>query len=167
MAPERILYKRSRFTTRLPRNLLYTPSHGWLKEVEEGRWHVGLTQFATRMLGDLVEFEFRVSSGDRVGVGQEIGWIEGFKAVSNIYSVAEGEFGGSNPGLGEDVTLLETDPDGRGWLYQVCGRSAPNAMDVHAYMGLLDATIDQMLKRQRDQGGGEVGPEESDEKDCG
>src|SRR6185312_12180859 len=53
-----IAYKRSRFSTRLPTDRLYTPSHFWCAAEPEGVWRVGFTKFATRMLGDLVEFGF-------------------------------------------------------------------------------------------------------------
>ena len=50
MTPPDIHYKRSRFSTRLPWDRLYTASHFWVFEAEPGRWRVGLTKFAARML---------------------------------------------------------------------------------------------------------------------
>src|SRR5260221_3989756 len=91
-----IHYKRTRFTARLPEAYLYSPSHFWLYEMEPGIWQVGFTTFATRMLGDLVEFEFKVAPGTAVETGQAIGWTEGFKALSDIYSAATGDFLGAN-----------------------------------------------------------------------
>lgn len=144
-------YKRTRFGTRLPENILYTRSHYWLAEPEPGLWRVGFTKFAIRMLGDLVEFQLEPAEGDAVEVGQKAGWIEGFKAVSDIYSVASGTFAGSNPSLKEDITLLESDPYGRGWLYAVHGQPEPEAVDVHGYVGILDATIDKMLATRHEE----------------
>src|SRR6185436_20405932 len=96
---EVIAYKRSRFATRLPVDRRYTLSHFWLREEEPGLWQAGFTKFASRMLGEMVEYEFSVKPGDLVAVGQPIGWVEGFKAVSDLYSVAAGEFLGANPAL--------------------------------------------------------------------
>jgi glycine cleavage system H protein len=140
-------YRRSRFSTRLPLGRLYTPSHAWLMEEEPGLWRVGLTRFAIRMLGDLVEFEFDAKPGEAVAVGQPIGRIEGFKALSDIYCVAEGEFAGGNPELAGDITLADTDHYGRGWLYRVRGRPDPRSVDVGGYVAVLDLTIDTMLKQ--------------------
>ena len=92
-----ILYKRSRFQSRLPKGRLYTASHFWLAEQEPGLWRVGFTRFATRMLGDLVEHGFEVKVGQEIKVGQTIGWVEGFKALTDLYSVADGSFAGPNP----------------------------------------------------------------------
>ena len=145
-----LAYKRARFGTRLPTDRVYTRSHYWLIEAEPGLWRVGFTKFATRMLGDIVEYQFEVASGGYVGTGQKIGWIEGFKAVSEIYSVAEGAFSGENPELREDITLLESDPYERGWLYAVSGRPDLNGVDANGYATILDATIDKMLASRHD-----------------
>lgn len=145
-----LVYKRARFATRLPTDRFYTRAHYWLLEEEPGLWRVGFTKFATRMLGDIVEYQFEVEPGSRAEVGQKIGWIEGFKAVSEIYSAAEGEFGGGNPGVAEDITLLESDPYQRGWLYRVRGRREPDSVDANGYATILDATIDKMLSSRHE-----------------
>jgi glycine cleavage system H protein len=140
------LYKRSRFTTRLPIHRRYTAAHYWLREEAPGVWRVGFTKFATRMLGDLVEYEFSVSRGTAVTVGQEIGSIEGFKAITTLYSVVEGEFLGVGGDFASDITVVESDPYGRGWLYQVRGRPDPGSLDCEGYIAILDATIDTLLE---------------------
>ena len=139
-----VLYKRSRFQSRLPKDRLYTPSHFWILEVEPGLWRAGFTRFATRMLGDLVEHGFEVKSQDPIKVGQAIGWLEGFKALTDLYSVLDGQFIGPNPDAEQDTTLVDKDPYGRGWLYLARGMPEPNSVDVHGYIQVLDAAIDKM-----------------------
>ena len=141
-----VLYKLSRFSTRLPVDRRYTAGHYWLIEEERGMWRIGFTKFATRMLGDLVEYAFSVNVGAAVAVGQEIGTIEGFKAVTALYSAAEGEFLGIGEALESDITAVESDPYERGWLYRVKGRPDPGSVDVQGYVAILDATIDRMLE---------------------
>jgi glycine cleavage system H protein len=153
-----VYYRRSRFTTHLPRDRRYSAAHYWLLEESPGIWRVGLTRFATRMLGDIVEFEFAVSSGAEIVTGAEIGSIEGLKAVTTIYSSGTGQFGGENPGLRRDVTLAESDPYGGGWLYRLQGYPAVDTVDVEGYVAILDATIDKMLASRHDAPG-------SDKKD--
>jgi len=142
---ETLQYKRARFSTRLPVNRRYTAAHYWLMEESTGIWRVGFTKFATRMLGDLVEYEFTVKPGSQVTVGQDIGQIEGFKAITALYSVVQGEFLGIGDELVDDITAAETDPYGRGWLYHVKGSPDPDSVDVHGYIAILDATIDRLL----------------------
>ena len=143
-----LLYKRARFVTRLPVDRLYSPSHFWIAEHKGGVWRVGFTRFATRMLGEIVEHEFQVEVGAPVESGQIIGWIEGFKAISDIYSVAEGKFAGGNPALNEQIELIGKEPYEAGWLYAIEGKPDSRCTDVHGYVGLLDATIDKMLEQQ-------------------
>ncbi|MCC6588653.1 MAG: glycine cleavage system protein H [Bryobacterales bacterium] len=152
MKTETIAYKRSRFSSRLPVAYRYTPSHYWLRETAEpGVWQVGFTKFAVRMLGDTVEIDFKVPAGSQIEPGQVIGWTEGFKAMSDIYSVASGEFLGINPAIADQITLVDTDPYGEGWLYTVRGGLDSGATDVHGYIAVLDATIDTMLSNRHAQ----------------
>lgn len=130
----------------------YTAAHYWLLEETPGIWRVGFTKFATRMLGDLVEYDFFVKEGGKITLGQEIGSIEGFKALSAIYSVAEGEFIGIGDGFSSDITAVESDPYGRGWLYKVKGVPDPGSVDVNGYIGILDATIDRLLESRHATG---------------
>jgi glycine cleavage system H protein len=151
-----IAYRRSRFSTRLPVDRLYTPSHYWLLEVQPGLWRVGFTKFATRMLGDLVEQRFDVSRGDPVSVGQAIGTVEGFKALTDLYCAVDGFFEEANSALNDDPTLTDTDPYGAGWLYLARGTPDANATDARRYTQLLDLTIDRM---QETGGANQLGPE--------
>jgi glycine cleavage system H protein len=139
-----IYYKRSRFSTRLPWDRLYTASHFWVQETSPGLWRVGLTKFAARMLGDVVDLEFETPHGDPVEVGQTIGSLEGFKARTELYSVMRGRFAGGNPALARSLDALDTDRYGAGWLYAVDGAPDPEARDAAGYAAVLDATIDKM-----------------------
>lgn len=152
MIVETVQYKRSRFSSRLPLGYRYTPSHYWLRESNPGIWQVGFTKFAVRMLGDMVEFEFKVAPGTAIEPGQVIGWTEGFKALSDVYSAASGEFLEVNPALSAAITLIDHDPYGEGWLYKVRGEPDPRSTDVNGYIAVLDATIDTMLRSRHDQG---------------
>jgi glycine cleavage system H protein len=142
--PPDIHYKRSRFSTRLPWDRLYTASHFWVFEAEPGRWRVGLTKFAARMLGDIVDLEFEVAEGAAIEVGDVIGSLEGFKARTVLYAVLQGRFLGGNPALATSLDVLDSDRYGAGWLYAVEGAPDPAALDAAGYAAVLDATIEKM-----------------------
>lgn len=142
--PEELYYRRSLFRTRLLGDRLYTASHFWIQEQEAGLWRVGLTKFASRMLGDVVEIGWDAAEGAPVAVGDAIGWFEGFKARSDLYCVASGVFAGTNPELVDRIALIDDDRYRRGWLYAVRGAPEPNAVDMHGYAALLDATIERL-----------------------
>lgn len=145
-----VSYKRSRFSTRLPDDRRYTASHFWLSQAENGLWRVGFTKFAVRMLGEIVEHDWETDPGKPVEVGQIIGWVEGFKAVSDLYSVATGKFAGGNPDLADDLDVIQSDPYGKGWLYAIEGEADPESVDVNGYVSMLDATIDRMQGKRHD-----------------
>jgi len=101
------------------------------------------------MLGDMVDHGFEVEPDAPVQAGQILGWIEGFKAISDLFCIAEGQFVGGNPALKQKITLVNKDPYGAGWLYLVRGRPDSKCGDVHGYRAILDKTIDRILERQK------------------
>ena len=149
--PKTLQYKRSQFATQLPSDYLYTSSHAWIAQHGQGSWRIGLTKFATRMLGEMVDHGFETAENSPVEPGQIVGWVEGFKAISDLFCVALGLFRGGNPSLRENVKLISKDPYGAGWLYMVEGKPDPNCVNVEAYRNILDKTIDRMLEKQKTQ----------------
>ncbi|HEY6166476.1 MAG TPA: glycine cleavage system protein H [Verrucomicrobiae bacterium] len=151
--PHTLFYKRSHFVTHLPVDYLYSPAHAWLARQENNSWHVGITKFASRMLGEMVDHGFEIQAGAPVAPGQIVGWVEGFKAISDLYCVVAGEFAGGNPALKEKISIVDKDCYGEGWLYAARGEPDAKCMNVHAYRDLLDTTIDKILEKQRAEEG--------------
>jgi len=83
-----------------------------------------------------------------VETGEVVGWLEGFKAVTDMYSPLAGRFEGVNPAVDEGAALLSRDPYRRGWLFSVRGQPGDDCLDVKGYVALLDTTIDKMLGRR-------------------
>lgn len=158
MALPTVRFKHARFSARFPEGYRYSKSHYWMAPVEgePGLWRVGFTKFATRMLGELVDCEWKPAEGGAVEPGQIIGWVEGFKAASDVYSVMAGAFAEGNPYLKQDACVVRTDPYEVGWLYAVRGEPEPENMDVHGYIEYLSAIIHRMAE----EGHGEEGAEE-------
>ena len=142
-------YKRSNFVTQLPVDYSYTPSHAWLARVENSRWRVGLTKFASRMLGEMVDHGFEIEPGATVACGQVIGWVEGFKAISDVFCVAEGRFIHGNASLKERIALISKSPYDAGWLYEIDGQPDSRCIDVQTYRDVLDKTIERLLAQRK------------------
>ncbi len=147
--PGTVFYKRSNFVTHLPADCRYSPSHFWLAREEGDHWRIGFTKFATRMLGEIVDHQWEKEPGAAVRSGEIIGSIEGFKAISDLYCVADGKFAGGNPALREKIELVGKDPYGDGWLYRIEGTPDAKCVDLETYRGLLDTTIDRILEKQQ------------------
>lgn len=143
---ETLRFKHKRFSARLPVDFRYSLSHYWMcpEEGSPGIWRVGFTKFATRMLGELVEARYEVSSGETVSSGQQIGYVEGFKAASDLFCVMEGAFVGGNPILEEDACIVKSSPYVDGWLYSVKGEPEETSVDVQGYYDHLEVLINKM-----------------------
>ena len=87
---------------------------------------------------------FEVKPGSAVSLGETIGWVEGFKATTDLFCVASGSFGQTNTELETDPTLLDGDPYGKGWLYTIEGEADASAVDAQGYVALLDLAIDKI-----------------------
>lgn len=161
-----IRFRHAHFTARLPVDYRYTASHFWLLPApepaeEQGQvnqslagqgslWRVGFTKFATRMLGELVEMVLEVEPYQAISPGTRLGTVEGFKAVSELFSVIEGSFVTSNPLLSTEACLTHSDPYVRGWLYTARGEPEPGHLDVHGYITHLQQTIDRLQASRYD-----------------
>lgn len=141
-----VRFKHARFSARLPEEYRYSLSHYWMcpDPDEEGTWRVGFTKFATRMLGELVEARYEVETGAPVSSGQQIGYVEGFKAASDLFCVMEGTFGAGNPILEEDACIVKSSPYIDGWLYSVKGEPEAGSVDVNGYLEHLGKLIEKM-----------------------
>jgi glycine cleavage system H protein len=138
-------FQRAKFKTKLPQDQLYTQSHMWLREGTPGVWQIGLTRFALRMLGDPVELELEVKPGAAIETGRVVGWLEGFKAVSDLYTPMDGEFAGGNPELDADLDVVKSSSYDRGWLFAMRGTPSDECLDAEGYADFLGSTIDRML----------------------
>jgi glycine cleavage system H protein len=141
-------YKHARFSARFPESFRYSRSHYWMASVEgqPDIWRVGFTKFATRMLGELVDCDWKQDASTAIEPGQIIGWVEGFKAASDVYSVMQGSFLEGNPILRQNACIVRTDPYEQGWLYAVKGKPEPDSLSAEDYIQLLDATIKKMAE---------------------
>lgn len=141
---DHIFYKRNQFKSRLPKKIVYTKAHQWVFE-DKDLIYFGLTKFSHRMLGKIVEVEIEKKVDDTITIGEICGWMEGFKAVSDIYSPISGNIKVINTNLYTSVESISKSPYNAGWLVGVEGEMEPDFLSVEEYASYLDQTIDQML----------------------
>lgn len=97
--------------------LLFSKDHEWLL-LSSGTARVGITDFAQEALGDVV-FVQLPTVGLTVGPGQSVSEVESTKSVSDIYAPIAGTIATVNLELEKDPSLLNSDPFGRGWIYEM------------------------------------------------
>jgi glycine cleavage system H protein len=97
--------------------LLYSRSHEWvLVDGESAR--VGVTDHAQDALGQIVDVQLP-SIGDAVVAGKAVAEVESSKSVSDIGSPVSGTVVLVNELLADSPELINSDPFGAGWLYEV------------------------------------------------
>jgi glycine cleavage system H protein len=101
----------------IPADLRYSPDHLWARPGAH-LIRVGVTDFAQQSLGDMVEVTLpEVGSGIRAG--EACGDVESVKSVSDLTAPVTGTVRRRNDDLTDAPELVNTDPYGRGWMFEV------------------------------------------------
>ncbi len=116
----------------IPSHLQYTESHEWVSVEDNGNARIGITDHAQEALGDLVFVELPVV-GDEISQGDPCAVVESVKAASDIYAPVSGLVVAVNEDLESDPALINADPYGDGWLFEL------ELIDNEELDGLKDA----------------------------
>jgi glycine cleavage system H protein len=101
----------------IPEGLRYTRQHEWvLIDGESAR--IGITDLAQDALGNIVHVQLP-ALGQSVRSGASVVEVESSKSVSDIYSPVSGSVVLVNESLATQPGLVNSDPYGSGWLYEV------------------------------------------------
>jgi glycine cleavage system H protein len=109
-----------------PEDLRYTAEHEWVR-IEDGTARVGITSYAQDALGDIV-YVTLPDDGAALTAGQTCGEVESTKSVSDIYAPVSGAVVGRNEALDSSPELVNTDPYGAGWMFEVALDGEPEGL---------------------------------------
>jgi glycine cleavage system H protein len=124
----------------IPSHLKYTESHEWVSTEANGNTRIGISDNAQEALGDLVFVELPVV-GDEISQGDPCAVVESVKAASDIYAPVSGQVVAVNEDLDSDPALINADPYGDGWLFEL------ELIDTEELDGLKDAeTYEEALE---------------------
>jgi glycine cleavage system H protein len=122
-----------------PSDLRYTAEHEWIRSAEGDTVRIGITAFAQEALGDVV-YVSPPAVGDTVKAGDSCGEVESTKSVSDLYSPLDGEVTAVNDALDATPELVNTDPYGAGWIFELRPSDAAavgQLLDAEAYQAQL------------------------------
>src|SRR6476646_10922388 len=122
-----------------PQDLRYTAEHEWVSAGDDGVVRVGITSFAQDALGDVVYVSLP-AVGDTLSAGDSCGEVESTKSVSDLYAPLSGEIVAVNEALDASPELVNSEPYGQGWMYEVRladEGSLGSRMDVDGYKAQL------------------------------
>ena len=125
-----------------PDDLRYTSEHEWVRTPGDvdSSVRIGITDFAQEALGDIVYVSLPEVGSDVEG-GSAVGELESTKSVSDVYAPLSGAVVAVNEALDQTPELVNSDPYGDGWLYELV---PSDAGDVEALMdaGTYQASVD-------------------------
>ena len=110
----------------IPTNLRYSSTHIWVEVLDTDCVRMGLTDFAQEELGEIVFVELPESEHSYTA-GEECALVESVKTAADIYCPVGGEIVEINYDLEDNPTLINHDPYGEGWLYQL---KQDNTVDI-------------------------------------
>jgi glycine cleavage system H protein len=120
----------------IPADLWYSQDHLWVRPGRGGGLvRVGVTDFAQRSLGDVVEVTLP-GLGETLKAGQACGDIESVKSVSDLVAPVAGTVRARNDDLASTPELVNTDPYGQGWMFEA--EIDPSTLDQQ-FASLMDA----------------------------
>ena len=100
-----------------PDDLKYTTEHEWVRLIGDTA-RIGITAFAQDALGDIVYVTLPDDGAELVS-GAVCGEVESTKSVSDIYAPVTGVVTGRNDSLDTTPELVNSDPYGEGWMFEV------------------------------------------------
>ncbi|MBB3861269.1 glycine cleavage system H protein [Novosphingobium hassiacum] len=95
----------------------FTKDHEWIA-VEGDEATVGITDYAQGQLGDITFVEVP-GVGAEVGKGDAASVVDSVKAASDVYAPVSGTVTVVNDALEDQPELVNTDPEGEGWLWKM------------------------------------------------
>ncbi len=100
----------------LPDDLYYWPEkHVWIAPNDDGSVVVGVTDVAQSLAHAIIS-ALPKKAGRSVKKGRSLGTIESGKWVGPVTAPVTGEILETNPVLGTDPGVINTDPYGEGWF---------------------------------------------------
>lgn len=120
---------------RFPEDLKYSADHEWVRGGNGTTVRVGITDYAAEQLGDIVYVSLP-TVGEEVEAGDACGELESTKSVSDVLSPLPGVVTAVNEALVDTPEVVNTDPYGDGWLYELelsDEADADDLLDADAY----------------------------------
>ena len=126
-----------------PEDLKYSSEHEWVRSPgeTEGSVRIGITHYAQDALGDIVYVSLP-DVGAEVSAGDTVGELESTKSVSDVYAPVSGKVVARNEALDGTPELVNSDPYGEGWLFEVSGTDDGEIealMNASAYEATLES----------------------------
>jgi glycine cleavage system H protein len=100
----------------------YLPSHEWIKEVGDGVWTMGISDYAQKMLREISYVQFEEVNDD-FDAKEIIVVVEALKATGDIYAPFDCTIIENNEALEDSPEMISDSPYEKGFLVKIRARS--------------------------------------------
>jgi glycine cleavage system H protein len=121
----------------IPKELLYTKDHEWVRLEADGTATVGITDFAQHALGDIVYVELP-EPGTGLKAGSQAATVESVKAVSEVYCPVSGTVATVNEELADTPELLNSEPYTQ-WIFTLTSIADEKLLSAEEYASLIES----------------------------
>lgn len=136
-----------KFVFKVKKDLQYSKDDIWVKQMTDGNFRVGLTDFAQRRSGDIVFAEAH-SVGTKVTINGFMGSYETIKIIQDILSPVEGEIIETNPAIESKPEIINMDPYGEGWIAVIKPTSKlGRLLSAETYFEMMKVRVAEELKK--------------------
>jgi len=101
-----------------PSKLSYTKEHEWVEDLGNGKYRIGITDYAQSALGDIVYIQLPKLEQEVVA-GSVCGEVESTKSVSEIYAPISGKIVSINSDLDSAPEKINSEPYANGWIAEI------------------------------------------------
>ena len=127
--------------------LYYTKDHLWVR-VDDNVAVIGISDYGQAQLGDVVFVELPEVNRE-VEAGEKVASVESIKAVVDVFSPLTGKITSVNEDLKEDPSLINTDPYGDGWIYEM-QMSDPTEIEDLMTSQDYEAYLEELLSEEQE-----------------
>lgn len=123
----------------IPQSLLYSAQHLWTKQLDDGTWEAGITDYAQDLLGDIV-FVDAPAVGTTLRAGQPCGLVESVKTGSDLHALLDGEVTAVNQDVINSPEQINDNPY-KAWIFKFktgVADSGAQLLSAEAYKALTD-----------------------------
>ncbi len=125
----------------LPEDLKYSQEHLWVRSGNGRSVRIGYTEYAADQMREVVSVVLP-TVGDEIASGDVVGEIESVKSASDIVSPVTGVTSAVNRKVQGNTELVNDDPYGDGWLFEVEITSEDeldDLLEADAYSDIIDS----------------------------
>ncbi len=115
----------------IPEDVRYTKSHEWVKDLGNGEYKMGLTDYAADESGEILMVEAPI--GDNFEKEESFGVLETVKTVADYYAPFDCSVVQFNAEIEDAPEIINEDPYGKGWIIII------HSDDISGFESLLTA----------------------------